>query len=853
MPKEAKNPNAGMDRSFLTASIPELLQQLTLDEKISMLAAKDWWHIKVTDGPAGARGDSSYNMTEATSFPNATCLAATFSLPLAESMGKVLASEAKARGALCLLAPTINIQRNPRGGRAFESFAEDPTLSGHVAAAYINGLQGAGVSATIKHFVCNDLEHERMGQDVVVGERALREVYLRPFHIAQRLADPWAYMTGYNKVNGLHCSENPFLLDEILRKEWRHNGIIMSDWFGTYSVADSINAGLTVEFPGAPRWRTPLLVKHVHNAYKIDTRQIDKLVGCLLGWVQNLARRTPELVYKDDVTEWTRWSEKEADASLVRKIVTEGIVVMKNERNILPVTRGRTAIIGPNAKARVFTGGGSARIQPAWSTSPWEGFVGRKPDGVNLEYALGCATAKFLPMLDSNFRTEAGEIGFDAIHYKIDDDTQSTPIVHDHLLRSEVPLNDFNHPVLGYDYFTEFRTVFTAPFTGEYEFGVVITGKGWFYVDGKLLLDISDYSKKDTCFYGNGTAEQKVRLKIEAGKTYHIRLLHDTRAPADVTHTGVSPLRFSGMRLGAQPAFEPKQAFEEAVELARNVDTAIVVCGLNADWESEGEDRPTLNLPLDSNSLIDSVANVNANTIVVLQGGSALAMPWLHKVKGVVFAWYGGAETGNGIADVVYGHVNPSGRLPLTFPWKDSDTSATLSFKTARGKTYYDDGIWVGYKHHNARKIPPMFPFGHGLSYTSFEYEDLKIASVASDIGPNADHWKLTVQVAVKNTGAIAGDHSVHFYTAPPPETSTGLLHPEHTLQAFTKTYNLKPGEKRTVEVTMDKYAISHWDEQWQAWRAEPGEWVVKVGRDAQTMAGHAAFTVKEGFEWLGI
>lgn len=281
--------------------------------------------------------------------------------------------------------------------------------------------------------------------------------------------------------------------------------------------------------------------------------------------------------------------------------------------------------------------------------------------------------------------------------------------------------------------------------------------------------------------------------------------MHDTRTPSAVK-AGTSTLKFDALRLGAEEAIEPDQAIEDAVTLAKSSDVAVVVCGLNQDWESEGDDRPNLNLPLRSNELIERIAAVNKNTVVVLQGGSALAMPWLNNVKAVVQAWYGGCETGTGIADVVYGKVNPSGRLPVTFPAREEDVPAYNSYKSADTLTHYEEGIWVGYKHYNQRKIQPLFPFGHGLSYTTFEYSDLAITDVTpAKKGGSAGDWKLKAKVTVKNTGKVTGSHSAHFYVQPPAEQAMGLKHPERTLQAFGKAHNIKPGESKVVEVEMDK------------------------------------------------
>lgn len=280
--------------------------------------------------------------------------------------------------------------------------------------------------------------------------------------------------------------------------------------------------------------------------------------------------------------------------------------------------------------------------------------------------------------------------------------------------------------------------------------------------------------------------------------------MHDTRRPFNVRYLVSSGLRYDGIRIGAQPAYDADQAILDAVALAKEVDTVVLSIGLNQDWESEGDDRPTLHLPMRSDELVHMVAEANPNTIVVIQGGSAVAMPWLDKVKGVVQAWYGGCEAGTGIADIVYGYVNPSGRLPLTFPKRNLDNPAALSFKSFNGKTYYEEGIWVGYRHYNARRIEPLFPFGFGLSYTTFDYEGLKVTSVSSK-GTKAEDWRLRAKVTVKNTGSSTGSHSVHFYLSPPPETPTGLKHPEYTLQAFAKVHDLAPGASQAVEVEMNK------------------------------------------------
>jgi beta-glucosidase len=448
-------------------------------------------------------------------------LAATFSPTLPAEAARLLAAETKARSAVCLLAPTINICRSPLGGRAFESFSEDPTLSGIIAAEYVKALQDEGISAAIKHFLANDQEHERMGQDSIIGPRALREIYLRPFHIAQARAGPWAYMTSYNKLNGTHCAEHDWLLRDLLRTEWGFDGLIMSDWMGTYSVAEAINAGLDLEMPGKPRWRQLPLVRQSVNAHKILPATLNERVVALVKWVQKLALLNADLVYgSDDSIEWTRKEDQAKDAALVRRIGNEGIVLLKNEASALPIRRGKVAVIGPNAKSGVITGGGSARLRPAWRVTPWQGLVDSKPDEVELSYTLGCKGSKFLPIFGEEFTSMDGTTpGFDMLHYAIIDGKQaSQPAVSQVWNNSDIMLADFTHPDLGEDYFTQIQALFTAPITGDWQFEISVTGQAWVYLDEELVADLSKEQKRTSSFFGNGGNGSVITVPVTKGK-----------------------------------------------------------------------------------------------------------------------------------------------------------------------------------------------------------------------------------------------------------------------------------------------------------------------------------------------
>lgn len=467
-----------------------------------------------------AFGDDIAYPAPGVAFPSATCVAAAFDTNLTEKMGAVLAEETRARGAVCLLGPCVNIQRSPLGGRAFESPSEDPTVAGLFAAAYINGLEGSGVSSSLKHFVCNDQENDRNGSDSIVAARPLREVYMRPFQIALKRSAPSTIMASYNRLNGTHVSESHEILEGVLRKEWGFKDMLMSDWNGTYSCAEAINAGLDIEFPGPSRWRTKTLFDQSLEVNKITMRQINRNVARVLQWVQKLAKANANVVYGEDKAERTRTEARESDAKLLRKIAAEGAVLLKNDDNALPIRQGSVAVIGPLAKAQVYTGGGSARLLTAWGSTPYQGLEANAPDEVSLQYALGTSTARFMPMLDDNFTTDDGTIGFDIYHYPLTADGSMGQewLVHDILTRSEVKYQDFGAPGLEEGYFAEMKTVFTSPITGEYDFGLCVTGKGWFWIDDKLVWSLTEYKKKGRSFYGSGTDEQCIRVQVEKGK-----------------------------------------------------------------------------------------------------------------------------------------------------------------------------------------------------------------------------------------------------------------------------------------------------------------------------------------------
>ncbi|KAF9475314.1 beta-glucosidase [Pholiota conissans] len=855
-----------MPPPFLTASIPDLVSKLKTEEKIALLGAPNWWNttpvdrlgipsIRMSDGPNGVRGSSHFVSTPAQCLPCATALASTFNPDLIQKVGVFLAQETKVKSSVVLLAPTCNIQRTPLGGRAFESFSEDPHLSGTMAAAYVNGLQSEGVSATIKHLVANDQEHERTAADSVVSNRALREVYLYPFMLAQKHAQPGAYMTSYGRIKGVHCSENKELLTTILRGEWKFKGIIISDWFGTYSVDGAINAGLDLEMPGPPRWRSSLLVTHCLSAQKLLLSTIDERVTNLLTFVQQQARKNPKVVFGDGVE---RSRDSPEGRQFCRSLAAEGIVLLKNRDNVLPLGKDKTgplniAVIGPNAKERVISGGGSAALKATYVITPWQGIKESIPKGSTLRYHVGCYAHKYLPTLENYLETPAGEPGWRCTFYSHDENGEiSNPVQHYVLNDTRVKLNDFLPEGLTPTWSIKLEGKLTVPTTGLFELGLTVAGRAKLWVNGTLTIDNWTKQTPGDFFYGQGTIEEKAAVELKAGISYDIYVLYTNTPPPDGDDDKgegrlSQPALMRGVRLGGCEKIDGDEAIEEAIALAKSVDAVIFVGGLSPEWESEGFDRPSLQLPGRQDELIKKISEVNPRTVVCIQAGSAVSMPWIQEVGGLLQAWYSGNEAGNAIADVLFGTVNPSGRLPLTLPARMEDIPAYLNDRSEHGKINYREDLFVGYKHYQARGIPPLFSFGFGLSYTKFSLSNLV---VSRGRWTNANSLFAQVNITVKNEGECSGSEVVQLYVSLP---EIGLTTPKLQLRGFIKANNVAKGATTKVTITLDKYAFSFWDDLQNCWKVPAGKHGLHIGVSSDNLTLRNTVEIKETFTWKGL
>ncbi|TFY67511.1 hypothetical protein EVG20_g3915 [Dentipellis fragilis] len=851
---------------FANANLDEVVEKLTTEEAIQLIGGVGFWathavprlgipSIKTSDGPNGIRGNHFFMGTPAKCLPSATALGATWDTKLIEQVGlKLLAEEAKLRAASIILAPTCNIQRNPLGGRSFESFSEDPILSGTIAAAYTKGVQSGGIGVTIKHFVANDKENDRMGYDSIMSERALRETYLMPFMLTQKYAQPWAVMTSYNRVNGTHCAENKHLLTEILRKEWGFQGMTMSDWFGMYSIDHGINAGLDLEMPGTNKWRTIELVNRSLAARKVTIRTVKERARKILELAQRCAKEAPEA--NGDGLEYTR--ESAEDTALMRKVAAESIVLLKNEGNLLPLRPGnvkKIAIVGGNAKAYVLSGGGSAALKPSYFVSPYDGIVNSLPKDVEVTYSEGARAWLTHPSLDFDIFTEKGERGWIGTWHKHEHD-ESMVVVEEPFETRLVDETRIFVSLSAPEGITRRWTLRLRgqlrprPYDTKFEFGLIAAGRAKLWVDGNLVIDNWTKQRRGDYFFGAGSRTETGVYDLKANKAHDIFVeLCNVRAPApedgdeDEAVMDVN----AGVRLGGAEVKDPDTLMQEAVQLAKEADAVIAVVGLNADWETEGYDRTTLALPGRTDELVRKVLEANPKTVVVTQSGSSITLPWAQSVPAILHSWYLGNATGDAIADVLFGKVNPSGKLSLTFPKRLEDVPSFTSFHSEDGQVRYAEDIYVGYKHYILRGIAPEFAFGHGLSYTTFSYSDLQISQptiVNGDLDAMAS-------ITLKNTGSVAGSEVVQLYVSFP--KTSDLSHPPLALKTFAKVSLLGPGQSETVKLHIDKYAVSYWSDVISRWVVEKGNYKVKIGSSSEKILLESDLVLDQGFEWNGL
>ena len=796
------------------ARVDSLIKKLTLDEKVDLIGGVDSFYIranekiglprlKMADGPVGVR-----NYGPSTVF-GGIGLAATWDPELVARMAATIGHDARARGVHFMLGPGVNIYRSPLNGRNFEYFGEDPFLSARTAVAYINGMQSQGVSATIKHFMGNNSEFDRHNTDSIIDERTMREIYLPVFEAAVKEAHVGAIMDSYNLTNGLHMTQNGSLNTDLAKKEWGFTGIMMSDWDATYDGVAAANGGLDLEMPSGKFMNRETLLPAI-KAGKVSEATIDDKVRRILrtairfGWLDH------------DQADLSIPLLNVAGEKTALEAARSGMVLLKNDGNLLPLGKGNIksiAVIGPDAYPAEPGGGGSAEAKPFRSVSYLEGIVNYLGDGAKVYYSRGIPTLDEISR-QTDFTTLAtgGKKGLKTEFFNNANLDGPPAIVRydQHVHYQPARGGDRTDS----DVSIRWTGFFTPSAPGQYLAFVQGPGENGgyrLYVDKKLVLD---NWKQWYAFVG------ETPVTLTSGP-HEIEL--DYRAHGGYGKTTVN--------LGI---VRPETLVTaEAKSLAARADAVIVAAGFDPDSEGEGGDRTFL-LPPGQDELINQIAAVNKNTIVVITSGGGVDMTaWVDRVPALFEVWYPGQEGGDALAQLLFGEFNPSGRLPISIErqWEDNAVHDSYYPKDGEKKVAYSEGIFVGYRHFDKSTTKPLFPFGYGLSYTTFGYKNLSVSP------SNSGDSLATVSFDVTNTGDRAGAEVAQVYVG---DRHASVPRPFKELKGFAKV-QLAPGETKHVSVQLDRRAFSYYDAKSHQWKAEPGDFEVLVGRSA----GQAELTGK--------
>lgn len=799
------------DTTTVEELIEGLLGSLRLEQKVRLLTGASFWTlhdepaiglgtIVVSDGPAGVRGQLWDERDSSASLPSPTALAASWDLERVHRLGQLIAAEARRKGVGVALGPTVNIQRSPRGGRHFEAYSEDPWLSGVVGTAFVKGVQSCGVGATPKHYVANDSETDRMTVDVDVDERTLREVYLAPFERMVVEGGAWLVMSSYNSVDGVTMTEND-LLRSPLKEEWGFDGVVVSDWMG---VRDTVAAAVSAQdlaMPGPQGVWGDALVEAV-RAGQVAEADIDEKVRRIL----RLAGRLGALEGVEAATPLAEaWPQESVDA-LLREAAADGMVLVRNDGLLPLASGGSVAVVGQHARVARSQGGGSATVFPQHVVTPLEG-IAAAFGADRVRFAPGVRSSEALLPLDAGVAADpvSGEAGV-RVRFL---DAAGSVILDEHRLSGRLAwLGD---PILADTAAVEVTATFTAPADGEYAVGFAGLGLFRFEVDGEL--------KSDGLFFPEGTdpfmaflnpPKQSFPVRLVAGQTVSLRLEHRPQLQA-----GLAAVMFT---LGYEEPFAgAEEELERAVALAAASDVAVVVVGTTETLESEGFDRAGLRLPEGQDELVRRVLAANPRTVVVVNSGGPVIMPWLAEAPAVLLTWFPGQEAGAALADVLSGAAEPGGRIPTTWAAAEDDVPV-WQVEPVDGRLHYSEGLHVGYREWARREAAggpaSAIPFGHGLGYTRWTLGE-----------PTLDG--LTVSVPVTNAGERAGKQVVQVYLSRVSESA--IDRPVLWLAGYA-VVRAEAGETTVATIELEPRSLQHWSVDDHAWRTEPGVFAVRVG-----------------------
>lgn len=808
----------------LEARVNDLFGKLTQDEKLSLLTGTGFTTnaiprlgvppMAMADAGQGVRGGMDTTLGPATLFPAGVTMASTWDPELVGRIGQAIGVEAqnKGTGVQVMLGPAINIHRSPLGGRNGEYFSEDPFLAGRLAVGYVQGMQSVGTAACIKHYAANNEEVDRGDVNVHVSERALREIYLPAFEAGAKEGHAWTLMSSYNRVNGPHNSANEYLLTEVLKKGWGWDGMVMSDWGGVHETAAVVNAGNDLEMPGpgflAPKNVTRALQRGLTTQAAID-ENVHRILRAVIrvGLLDGPRQPNHALVNSAE------------HQRLTFEAASKGIVLLKNEGGVLPldpIHLRSIAVIGPAATDMQYGAAGSPGLQPFYSINPLDGIQDEVGPHVAVNYARGTENGSPIPA--SAFSLPDGSRSGLRAEYFTNRNLEGTPV----LTRTD-PDIQFNWNtdapaanVPRTNFSVRWTGKLVAPRTGKYALSLTADDGCRLFLDGKRLIDH---------WVDSAASAQTVSVDLVAGHVYDLRVEYyqgKGDAVAYLNWTVPGAFRFS-----------------EAINAAKKSDVAVVFVSTEGT-EGEGQDRPSMDLPGDQDALIQAVAAANKKTIVVLNNGTPVTMTrWLNRVPGLIESWFPGQEGGKAVAAVLFGDVNPSGKLPDTLAARREDYPDYGHFPGVKGQVIYAEGIYVGYRHFDKAKITPLFPFGYGLSYTTFKYGNLKLSqdSVAPD-------GTVTASLDVTNTGHREGAEVVELYVHDP---SPKIDKPVRELKGFDKV-DLQPGETKTVQFQVNPRAFAYCDVPGKQWKADAGTYDLQIGASSRDIRQSARVRLTNDF-----
>ena len=784
---------------------------MTLEEKCRLLGGASSWRtnaiprlgipaIKMSDGPNGVRGESQgTTRTPGLNIPTSIVVGASWDVHLALQLGVLLGREARRKAVHVVLAPTVNLHRTPIGGRTFECLSEDPELSAQLASAIVRGVQSQEVAVTVKHFAANDTEVDRMTVDALVDETVLREFYLRPFESTVIDAGAWGVMSSYNRVNGHHAANNRELLHEILRVDWGFDGFVVSDWFGAHDTVESIRAGLDIPMPGPSTIYGKKLLKAAEQGVVAEA-DIDARVETVL----RLIERTRADEFPASSVEIT--VDDEYEREIVRNAAVAGTVLVRNVANALPLEPGSVdsiAVVGPNARATRTQGGGSSGMQAMQTSTILDGLRARYGDHV-VSWRRGTSIDKLAPVVEAErMRTPEGAFGW-RVEYFDRDEVNSTPRYSTITDRSV--LTFFGAAPQGVDPF-DFTVVVTGEFIpevdGTHDVSLVITGMGSLSVNGEVVVDDPlGQLPRSREYFGFGSEEQVHGIPMKKGVPVKFEARMRTRAG------------FSALRIGIAEPLDTNE-LKDAVAFAAKADAAIVVVGTNDEWETEGHDRDSIALPGQQDELVRQIAAVNPRTIVVVNAGAPVAMPWFNDVHAILIGFFGGMEMGNAIARIIAGDDDPGGRLPVVYPVRLEDSPAMRDYAPVDGVQRYTEGEWYGWRGQAKNGVDPLIPFGFGLSYGESVWGAPRVTVDRS--------WpRCEVVVPVSCVSSRPATEVVQCYVR-----RVGDSNPPR-LAGWSKRL-VQPSSFAAIPVQIPWTAFRRWNPGRRTWQVQGGKWEILV------------------------